>query len=288
MIHFYNRKTPKIGDVVVVVITTIDKEISRHKCILPEYGNIEGIICRAELNRSTAKIFKKLSAGKTICTVCTAINSKNDVFTVDLSYMSLDKEIVQSCLNNYDRISRIIDVFAHVALTSSDEFQDIDHSTYKSNQNIVSIINTIVSDSIHNLSVLEIEELFFKNTQKLHQIALTWSKCLEVPNFLDKLIIAFPKPDINLDVIIEFKSTSCFGIKKIQQFVSSIKNTIREFDADSTVEITIITVPQYRIVIKSSKITFESNPYIDFLKQSYNIISMHLHSADLHSEIKLN
>jgi translation initiation factor 2 alpha subunit (eIF-2alpha) len=289
MSYHFRSKIPQVGDVVVSVVTTIDKDFSRHKCVLPQYNNIEGIICRAELNRTTAKQFKKLVAGKIICTVCTAVNFKNSVYTVDLSYTNLDKELAQLNIGYYDKIMRIIDVFAYIIVTSIEDFKEIDYKDYKSNQQIMSLLDTIISDSLHTLKIAEIDELFFKDTIKLHQIAKSWVKCLEIPDFMNKLIIAFPRPNIDLDVIIEFKSSDCFAIRKIQEFIKSVNKTITDFDPTSDVNATIVTAPQYRIIIKSKKITYDSyDVYVNILKESFNIVSIHMNTPDTRTEVSLS
>ena len=107
---------------------------------------------------------------------------------------------------------------------------------------------------------------------------LSWQFCIPF----------FPRPNIDLDVIVEFKSSDCFAIRKIQEFIKSVNKTITDFDPTADISATIVTAPQYRIIIKSKKITYDSyDVYVNVLKETYNVISIHMNTSDTRTEVSM-
>jgi translation initiation factor 2 alpha subunit (eIF-2alpha) len=111
MIRLYSNKMPVSGEIVVVKITAFDDHTLIINASLLEYGGINGMICRTETSRNSAKRYKRLSVGKVIPVLCSAVDVKpnGDIF-VDLNYVTFDKEQFYYIINDasYNKLFKLI------------------------------------------------------------------------------------------------------------------------------------------------------------------------------------
>jgi translation initiation factor 2 alpha subunit (eIF-2alpha) len=269
MIRFYNNIAPNKGETVVASITST--EGAYITCKLLEYEGIEGIICRAEVSRNTIKIYKSLKPGKIIPVICTEVDIKDNNIYIDLNYVTMDKEQISHYIERYEQIQKIINIFTWIAGTCNPSFNNIEYNDYSNNKFIRKIIYNMLSDSLYKMTKDEIVDLFYNNTYKLHEEAVNWKLCNKVPMFLEKLFDKFPKPNLIINCVITITNTNCSGINEIKKILLNIENNILQFDKEATNNITIISSPMYRIIIKSNNITtINYYNYIDIINNIIN------------------
>lgn len=273
MIRFYQNKTPQKGEIVIVSINS--KENSLIKCKLLEYDGIEGVICRVDVSRNSAKIYNALEPGKIIPVICCDVNVNETRTYIDLNYVTMDKQQIAHYKERYEKILKIINVFSWIAGSSSEEFDDIEHFEYLSNPKILKMVQAILSDSLYQMTKDEICELFFDNVYKLHEVAKTWKNCLEIPAFMEKLIERFPKPKINLAINLHFQTNKCLGVKQIKMFFDKIKTCYTSFDSKVNIDIVVLASPLFRLVVNSDNLIDKNyQQYFDIINGLVNDSSL--------------
>lgn len=265
MIRFYKNETPVKGETVVVCIK--DCSTNNIICELLEYNCMEGMICRADVSRNSTKVFRSLEPGKIIPVICSDVDIKGDRKYIDLSYATFDKTQIAHYKERYEKIIKIINIFSWIIGSSMDEFKDLEYDEYMSNSKIRSLINTIMSDSLHKMTKDEIIDTFFENTNKLHNEASSWKINEIVPNFMKKLLDKFPKPVFAMNIGISLTSKRSNGIAHIQEFFVHLNELIVKIDDKAVVTLTLESSPQYKLIIKSERITeMNFNTYFESIK----------------------
>ena len=299
MIRFYSEKYPIKGEIVVVRI--YDDSDKHLKCSLVEYNCIEGIICRAEVSRMTAKAFRSLKVNDILPVVCTDISIKQEdgkeIFSIDLNYVVMDKEIVKHHIDSYEKTKRIVDFFAEL-VGSDAKYSHLIREEYLLNNDISKTVKAMVKESLHKMTKEQIRLLFYENTIQLHEVAKQWTHCNSVPNFMNRLIKKFPKPSIQLIIQFSLNTTKSFGIRTIKNTCNNILSQIKTYDDISDVQINLSAIPNYKLVIKSPNMLEQNmTTYFSYLQEiftnlctSNNDLNINIltHSFETTNGIKLN
>ena len=270
MVRFYNNKYPVKGENVIVSID--DNSSINIKCSLLEYNNIQGMICSVDKSRWTSRELKKLKVGDIIPVLCSEVSvikdkdTNKDMVYVDLIYAAMDKERIKCYKDRFEKIQRIITFFSDL-LESTDE-----------SENSSAKLKSIVKESLHTMTKDEIVSLFYNNTTELHKIASTWMNCNLIPNFMDKLIKKFPRPAITINLIVEMTCIKSFGVQTIKNTCKNISDRMIAYDDQINFTIRLVSIPNYQIIIKSSKLT-ENNVKSYFSQVCTNI--MEYNESDL-------
>lgn len=256
MIRFYNNKAPVPGEIVVVKITAFDDQTLVINASLLEYGGLNGMICRAEVSRNSAKQYKRLTVGKIIPVLCSNVSEKTDgSIYVDLNYVTFDKDQFNHYVERYNRFMRIIDSYTWIVASHLNKTTDIEHNKLLEDSSVYNLVKSIVELTMHTLTKDEIDELFFKQTSRLHKNYVSnWKNHIpiEVEDFANKMLIRFPLPNIKIEVDIQFSSFGCNGVKQLQHFCNNFETFLKEKN-NNTVSVTFanMTSPHYRFIIMS-------------------------------------
>lgn len=288
MVRFYNNKIPIEGEVVVVRVD--DTQDYRIKCSLLEYDNIEGLICKTETSRVSAKQFRGLDIGHVIPVTCSKIDVKStgEVF-IDLHYAALDKTLVEHYLNRYKNICKIYRSFAKIAAKSDVKYENMTFEECIRDQEILKMVEMMAEDSLHKLKKDDFEEIFYQNTFLLHEMAIKWEKCNEIPNFMPNLIKLYPKPQLHCLFKMHINSMSANGVKRITTYFSNMSSSLTEYDNEIELKINYMTAPNYTISLKSNNLSLDNyNCYVDIVNNVlYNtpgviveIVSHHIETAN--------
>ena len=288
MVRFYNNKYPAKGENIIVRID--DNSSINIKCSLLEYNDIEGMICSVDKSRWTSKSLKKLKVGDIIPVLCSDVFVKkeldNEVVYIDLIYAAMEKERIKCYKDRFEKIQRIIMFFSDLVESTDEIF---------SQKEIDSKVKAMVKESLHTMSKDEIVSLFYNNITELHKVALTWSYCNSISDFMEKIVKKFPKPDITLNVTVEMSCTQSFGTKTIKDTCKLISDKMKIYDDQVEFSIKLIAIPNYQIIIKSA-ILMEQNVKTYFNHLCTNImeceidgltINIKQHSIDTSNEMKI-
>ena len=278
MIRFYKNKTPQKGEIVVVSIKTHKNSIIT--CNLLEYSGIEGVICRADVSRNSARVYNSLEVGQIIPVICSDVDMKptGEIY-IDLNYVTMDKEQISHYKDRYEKILRIIQIFTWICGTSLPQFENVEYNDYINHPEIKAITSSILSDSLYKMTKDEIQELFFEDVYKLHKIASMWKVCSEIPGFSEKLMERFPKPKISIILQLNLQSSKCYGTNEIKILSKKVNDAYQSFDPNINLEFTVITVPTFRVAIKSDNIdNMNYQQYYDIINEIVESFS-HLNSS---------
>ena len=230
------------------------------------------MICSVDKSRWTSRELKKLKVGDIIPVLCSEVSvikdkdTNKDMVYVDLIYAAMDKERIKCYKDRFEKIQRIITFFSDL-LESTDE-----------SENSSAKLKSIVKESLHTMTKDEIVSLFYNNTTELHKIASTWMNCNLIPNFMDKLIKKFPRPAITINLIVEMTCIKSFGVQTIKNTCKNISDRMIAYDDQINFTIRLVSIPNYQIIIKSSKLT-ENNVKSYFSQVCTNI--MEYNESDL-------
>jgi len=259
MIRLYSNKMPVSGEIVVVRITAFDDHTLIINASLLEYGGINGMICRTETSRNSAKRYKRLSVGKVIPVLCSAVDVKpnGDIF-VDLNYVTFDKEQYDHYIERYNRFSKLVDSFTWMTAMHLGKLDDIEYDKLIEDPDIYDLVKKIIKTTLHTLTKDEIDELFFKQTIKLHREYIPiWKEHIPIDDFEGKMLIRFPLPNMKIDLDILFSSLGCNGVKKLQTFCENFDTFIKEQLDNSSITFYNLTSPHFRFNISSPSISDE-------------------------------
>ncbi len=271
MIRLYSNKMPVPGEVVVVRITAYDDHTLIINASLLEYGGLNGMICRAEVSRNSAKQYKRLTVGKVIPVLCSAVDVKPDgTIYVDLNYVTFDKEQYDHYIERYNRFSKIVDSFTWIAAMNLGKLDDVEHDKLIENPEIYALVKKIMKNTLHTLTKDEIDELFFKHTIKLHkEFVPIWKEQIPIDDFDGKMLARFSLPNMKIDLDIEFSSLGCNGVKKLQTFCANFDTFIKEQFDNPSIVFYNLTSPHFRFTISSSTISDEKCVAFEELTRNY-------------------
>jgi len=271
MIRFYKNNLPVNGDIVVASLKQLEED-NNHRCSLLEYGGIEGVICKVSIKKRD-KTFKKLKEGSIFLIVVSNVYEKkceNEITTIDLHYMEIDESLIKTHMSRFQQFTSIINAFTYIVADKTETSESKPCVTFNyadQDENIKAKVNIILEESLYNYSKEDVEQLFFKDTIELHNVANNWIECNKIPNFMEKLIIRFPKQLININIVLHYQSLHCNGISSIKHFYKQLNDTICDYDKDTTVEIYIQSMPECNVIIKSPNITSKNSiHYYELIK----------------------
>lgn len=306
MMKFYQNDYPNEGDLVVVSLTEL-QENNAHVCSLLEYGGVNGVICKVNIKKRD-KTFKNLKVGSVFLIVVSSVSEKkkpSDVTAIDLHYMEIDDEQIKSHIGRYQQYLNIIGAFTYIAADISpvdelskqdvrkqrkllknksddEEKPSLSFNYTDQDENVKAKVKIIIEETLHKYPKEEIETMFFKDTIELHKAASQWIECNKIPNFMDKLVIRFPKQKVNIIMTLHSKTLKCNGIEHIKNFYRQLNEVILKYDDKAMTEFSIQSMPECNVIIKSDLIT-PSN-----CKLYFNIIKEFIeNSCDRHMNIKI-
>lgn len=144
----------------------------------------------------------------------------------------------------------VVDNSSDISISQTVSFNSVDE-----NDKVNAIVNIMMDETLYKYEKEDVENMFFKDTIQLHEVAKQWIQCNKIPKFMDKLIIRFPKQKININMVIECTTAKCNGLLNIKNFFQQLKSKIIEHDDKSIIDIAIQSMPLCNINIKSDLIT---------------------------------
>ena len=238
MLRFFRSQSPNIGDSVVVCITTIEDDIIY--CKLMEYGEINGIICKADVSKKLTKIYNSLTVGKLIPVVCTDVNLIDEKISVDLNYSITESSIIKNIISDYEGILKIINIIKWYV-----------SSNYEENK-FYSISYTILENTIYNFSKEEIIDIFYNDVSKLHTIINNWNISENLKNIL---LTKYPLPKKEISISFNILTTNSFGTDYIIKKINELTEIILKYDTHAEINIVSKSAPEYTLNIKSISLT---------------------------------
>jgi translation initiation factor 2 alpha subunit (eIF-2alpha) len=319
MMKLYKNDYPNKDDLVVVSLAQLEED-NAHVCTLLEYGGVKGVICKVNIKKRD-RTFKNLKVGSVFLIVVSNVTEKKkstDITSIDLHYMEIDDDKIKSHLGRYQQYLNIVNAFTYIASDISSNFNigneltkqeirkqrkllknsskqisneivenieekpSVSFNYSDQDENVKARVKIIMEETLYKYPKEEIEKMFFKDTIELHNVASQWIECNKIPNFMEKLVIKFPKQKVNINMTLHCHTIKCNGIGYIKDFYNRLNQKILEYDDKATIDIAIQSMPICSIIIKSDLIV-PSN-----CKLYFNIISQFIEdSCDRHMDIKI-
>lgn len=114
--RFYKNKIPKVDDLVMCEIVSVDKDVGAY-AILKEYGNLTGFIALKQISTKRIKnIQKEVSVRMNeVCSVI-GVDIKNGIIHIDLTRKHISDEDKKDKLNDYVMSKRLFQVINHLGI----------------------------------------------------------------------------------------------------------------------------------------------------------------------------
>jgi len=253
-----NINDPKIGQLVIVCIESIDSKAKTMTCKLLEYVEYKGIVARVEGNRKTHKAYKHLKVKDISVFVCNEVDIKTK--TIILSYSAIDEEILNKKKSDYLKLEKIKLIMLKIAANKNNiQYDDID--ILFNNNNLIQLRDKYFNE-IYNNNIIED---FYDLTNNMYEKSKSWS-------FYDK----------NVDMLLhkEFK---------LPQYIAYIDFTLTSYNCDAVKHhndmiTNIITMIYTKLCVPSDIL---QNNILNFDGKTMltgNIIRLQFNSSNLISE----